>query len=54
MFSSAPNEHSLDRPLPTSYDTGYEHSVEHWFDLKKHVEEANEERPRVMAQRAGA
>jgi hypothetical protein len=28
------------RPFVTSYDSGYEHSLEHWIDLQRRVEEA--------------
>jgi len=28
------------RPLVTSYDSGYEHSLEHWLDVKQLVEAA--------------
>jgi len=41
------------RPVFASYDTGYEHSVEHLIELRRRVEEAAKERPigkkRVMA-----
>jgi hypothetical protein len=33
------------RPVLTSYDTGYEHSVEHLIELRRTVEEAAKERP---------
>jgi hypothetical protein len=29
------------QPLPDSYDSGYEHSGEHWADLRQLVEEAD-------------
>ncbi len=29
---------SAGRPLITSYDSGYEHSVEHWFEVRRMVE----------------
>jgi hypothetical protein len=58
MFATTPNEKSSDRPNITSYDTGYEHSVEHWFDLKEDVkdkvDEPETERPRAMVCKAGA
>jgi hypothetical protein len=33
------------RPVLASYDTGYEHSVEHLVELRRMVEEAAKERP---------
>lgn len=33
------------RPILASYDTGYEHSVEHLIELRRMVEEAARERP---------
>jgi hypothetical protein len=59
---------SSNRPSVASYDAGYEHTVEHWFELKAMVAEAdsdrstnldrlkvsNTDRPRAMAQTAGA
>ena len=33
------------RPVLASYDTGYEHSVEHLIELRRMVEEAAKERP---------
>lgn len=33
------------RPVLASYDTGYEHSVEHLIELRQRVEEAAKERP---------
>ena len=33
------------RPVLTSYDSGYEHSVEHLIELRRMVEEAAKERP---------
>jgi len=33
------------RPILVSYDTGYEHSVEHLIELRQMVEEAARERP---------
>jgi hypothetical protein len=29
------------RPPVTSYDSGYEHSLEHWFEVRRLVDEAN-------------
>ena len=29
----------IPRPLISSYDSGYEHSVEHWFQLREMVEQ---------------
>jgi hypothetical protein len=29
------------RPPVTSYDSGYEHSLEHWFEVRHLVDEAN-------------
>ena len=39
---------------PTSYDSGYEHSLEHWLDLQRLVEEADNPFPKlaVAAKRA--
>lgn len=31
------------RPLLISYDSGYEHSLEHWMDLQQRVEEADKD-----------
>jgi hypothetical protein len=31
------------RPVLTSYDSGYEHSLEHWVELQRLVEEADRE-----------
>ena len=33
-----------ERPRVTSYDSGYEHSLEHWFEVQQLVEAADEER----------
>ena len=33
---------SAARPFTTSYDSGYEHSLEHWLDTQRLVEEATE------------
>ena len=35
---------SSGRPLVTSYDSGYEHSLEHWLDVQ-HLVEADEKEP---------
>ncbi len=37
------------RPLITSYDTGDEHSLEHYVCVQRLVEEADEELPKVPA-----
>jgi hypothetical protein len=34
---------SSDQPVVTSYDSGYEHSFEHWLDVQKLVEAADAE-----------
>jgi hypothetical protein len=34
---------AAERPFVTSYDSGYEHSLEHWIDLQHRVEEADKE-----------
>lgn len=34
---------SSGRPLVTSYDSGYEHSLEHWLKVKQLVEAADAE-----------
>jgi hypothetical protein len=31
---------AVGRPLPTSYDSGYEHSLNHWIELQHLVREA--------------
>ena len=43
-----------DSSKPTSYDSGYEHSLEHWLDLQRLVEEADNPFPKlaVAAKRA--
>lgn len=33
----------VSRPLITSYDSGYEHSFEHYAEVRELVEEAHEE-----------
>jgi len=37
------------RPLVTSYDSGYEHSLEHWLEVKRLVEAAAAEPARKAA-----
>lgn len=32
---------SSERSDPTSYDSGYEHSLEHWIDVRRLVDEAD-------------
>ena len=32
---------SASRPRVTSYDTGYEHGLQHWLDVQKMVEAAD-------------
>ena len=34
---------SSDRPRVTSYDSAYEHSLEHWLEVKQLVEAADED-----------
>jgi hypothetical protein len=34
---------SARRPRVTSYDTGYEHGLQHWLDVEKMVEAADAE-----------
>jgi hypothetical protein len=34
---------SSERPRVTSYDSGYEYSVEHWFEVRQLVELADAE-----------
>jgi hypothetical protein len=38
------------RPFVTSYDSGYEHSLEHWIDLQHRVEGADKEPSSVPTQ----
>ena len=33
---------SLPQPQTTSYDSGYEHSVEHWFEVQRVLREAED------------
>jgi hypothetical protein len=41
---------STARPQINTYDSGYEHSVEHWFELRRlFTEEADETRRGVLA-----
>jgi hypothetical protein len=35
------------RPPLLSYDSGHEHSVQHWLELQKQIEDADRERPVV-------
>lgn len=34
---------AVTRPLVTSYDSGYEHSLEHWAKVRRLVEDADQE-----------
>ncbi len=43
---------SSDRPRVTSYDSAYEHSLEHWLELKKLVQAADEEETPLRAAKA--
>lgn len=36
---------SVGRPQVTSYDSGYEFSLEHWLEVRQLVEAATSERP---------
>jgi hypothetical protein len=36
------------RPALTSYDTGFEHSLEHLMEVRRLVEEVDEEQPAPM------
>jgi hypothetical protein len=36
------NNLSTNRPLVLTYDSGYEHSPEHWLETRRLVAEANE------------
>ena len=38
------------KPPVTSYDSGHEHSVEHWMEVQRMVEE--EDKPRAFAAKA--
>jgi hypothetical protein len=40
VASNRQMESSPGRPLVTSYDSGYEHSPEHWLEVKQLVEAA--------------
>ena len=40
------------RPLVTSYDSGHEHSIEHWIEVRIMVEEFEEETTVMAKQRA--
>jgi hypothetical protein len=42
------------RPFLTSYDSGYEHSLEHWIDLQHRIEEADKEPSSVPMEFAAA
>jgi len=37
-----PNETTTTKPRVTSYDSGYEHSIEHWIEVRQMVEESDE------------
>jgi hypothetical protein len=37
------------RPRITSYDSGHEHSLEHWLELKELVEEEFKAAPKPLA-----
>jgi hypothetical protein len=42
-MSKQPRESdSRTQPRITTYDSGYQYSVEHWFEVQKLVEEADE------------
>jgi hypothetical protein len=48
---------TIARPQVTSYDSGHEHSIEHWIEVRLMVEEFEEEtvsiaKPRALAARA--
>jgi hypothetical protein len=49
MTAATLRQRTSDRPHITSYDTGYEHSVEHWFELKQQVDDAYAERALAQA-----
>jgi hypothetical protein len=38
-----PQETTTAKPRVTSYDSGYEHSIEHWIEVRQMVEESAEE-----------
>jgi len=52
--SNRQNHAASDSSKPTSYDSGYEHSLEHWLDLQRLVKEADNPFPTlaVAAKRA--
>ncbi len=37
------NGNTNTRPQVTSYDSGYEHSYEHWIEVRRLVEESEEQ-----------
>jgi hypothetical protein len=39
----------LEQVGPTSYDSGYEHSLEHWLDVRRLVDEADTIASRLAA-----
>lgn len=38
-----PEPDSKTQPHLSTYDSGYEHSVEHWFEMRQLLKEANEQ-----------
>jgi hypothetical protein len=42
-ITSAPATGTTRHPHVTSYDSGYEHSLEHWTEVQRLVQEADEE-----------
>ena len=40
---SSAETHAVRAPHTTSYDSGYEHSLEHWTEVRRLVEEAGVE-----------
>ena len=38
-----PRKTTSAKPRVTSYDSGYEHSIEHWIEVRRMVEDSEEE-----------
>ncbi len=45
-----PSYSTTAKPKITSYDSGYEHSVEHWIEVRQMVEEESEEHITVLTE----
>lgn len=44
---------AAERPQLRSYDSGYEHSPQHWLELQKRIGEDDRERPAARRAQAG-